>query len=65
MMDLLVTKGPEVLNNLTIPKFGKLFTQLIKLDNLNFDQHNNLVRQWPEAIQELVALVQVSSDPAH
>ncbi len=37
MLDLLRAKGPEVLNQLTIPKFAKIFILLIKLDNLTMD----------------------------
>ena len=37
MMDLLRTQGPDVLNQLTIPKFAKIFILLMKLDNLNVD----------------------------
>lgn len=65
MMDLLRTQGPEVLNQLTIPKFSKIFVLLVKLDNLTVDAQNNITRQWPEMISELVALVEASSDVDH
>ena len=65
MMDLLRVKGPEVLNQLTIPKFGKIFIQLVKLDNLRFDAQNNAVREWPVAISDLVGLPMCSSDVEH
>ena len=65
MMDLLRTKGPEVLNQLTIPKFGKLVIMLVKLDNLHADEQNNLTRQWPEVFGELVTLVEASNDVEH
>lgn len=65
MMDLLRTQGPEVLNQLTIPKFAKIFVLLVKLDNLTVDGQNNIARQWPEVISELVALVEASGDVDH
>lgn len=33
MMQLLREQGPVVLDNLTIPKFSKIFVLLVKLDN--------------------------------
>ena len=34
LLDLLRSKGHEVLSQLTIPKFGKIFILLFKLDHL-------------------------------
>lgn len=33
LMDLLRTQGPKILNTLTIPKFGKMYVLLLKLDH--------------------------------
>ena len=50
MMDLLRSKGAEVLDQLTIPKFAKIFIMLIKLDNLTTNSQGEYIREWPEAI---------------
>ena len=34
MFEMLRTKGPQVLTQLTIPKFAKIYVQLLKLDNM-------------------------------
>lgn len=33
-LDLMKNKGPQILNQLTIPKFAKMFVSMLKLDNL-------------------------------
>lgn len=62
MLDLLGSKGHEVLNQLTIPKFAKIFILLLKLDNLLADEQ---VREWPTAITDLVSLLQLSNNMEH
>ena len=42
MMDLLRSKGHEILNQLTIPKFSKIFILLLKLDNLTISGEQDL-----------------------
>jgi len=51
-----------VLNQLTIPKFAKIFILLLKLDNLTFDAHGAPVREWPTAMADLVSLPNCTSD---
>ena len=65
LLDLLRSKGHEVLSQLTIPKFAKIYILLLKLDNLAFDENRNPVRSWPSAISDLVSLPQCSPDPEH
>ena len=64
-MDLLRSSGSAVLDQLTIPKFAKIFINLIKLDNLVFDEANNPVREWPDAINCLVSLPGTTADVEH
>ena len=65
MMDLLRAKGHEVLNLQSIPKFAKIFILLIKLDNLSFDTQNNPIREWTDAISDLVTLPRYTQDFEH
>lgn len=65
-MDLLRTKGPQVLNQLTIPKFSKIFISLLKLDNLTFAPNSDTpIREWPTAMSDLVSLPQCSEEFEH
>ena len=63
MFELLRTKGSEVLTQLTIPKFGKIYVQLLKLDNLTVDELGNPLRTWESAILDLTQLPESSEDP--
>ena len=63
MFEMLRTKGPEVLTQLTIPKFGKIYVQLLKLDNLTVDEQGNPQRTWESAILNLTQLPESSDDP--
>ena len=65
MLDLLRAKGNEVLDNLSISKFAKIFVQLLKLDNLKFDGQGNPIRYWPTAMQDLISLPEYTSVLEH
>jgi len=56
LLDLLRSKGHEVLSQLTIPKFAKIYILLLKLDNVKVDAQMNVVREWESAISDLVSL---------
>jgi len=59
-------KGPQILNQLTIPKFGKIFISMLKLDNLSSDEDGGASSKvWPTAITDLVSLPQCSPDVEH
>ena len=62
LLDLLRSKGAEVLNQLTIPKFAKMFILLLKLDNLAVDALGNPSREWQSAITDLVGLPQTTAE---
>ena len=53
---MLANKGHEVLNQLSIPKFGKIFIMLLKLDHIDEDAQGQPIQQWPSAITDLVSL---------
>ena len=56
MLLLIQNKSSEVLTQLYLPQFAKIFVLAIKLDNLCQQ------RQWPQAFADLLSLVQNSAD---
>ena len=62
LLQILTQRGHEVLNKLTIPKWAKIYIQLLKLDHLHLDQHGNAINEWPESISDLMALPSATQD---
>jgi hypothetical protein len=56
MLSLLHSQ-PELLTQLYLPQFAKIFVLLLKLDHLS-------QRQWPTAFADLLSLVHTSADEA-
>ena len=65
LLDLLRSKGPEVLDQLTIPKIAKIFIILLKLDHIDTNAQGMPVQEWPTAMTDLVQLPTCSEDLEH